>query len=429
MLAEIHRLMEVRAKQKNLPVILRYDGIVPENIITDRTRLRQIVMNLVSNAVKFTKDGGVEIVTRFSKDSHLLRIEVIDTGIGISQAQQARLFEPFTQADSTSTREHGGTGLGLAITKRLVEMLEGSISVESEPQKGSTFRVTIPAAPVQAVSTSVKADTTADRAGTEEHPLDCHVLVVDDREEIRFLISHFIKRAGGRATSVGDGESAIRAIRSAEECDPVEVVIMDIQMPRVDGYAVTRQLRAEGFQRPIIALTANAMKGDREKCLEAGCDDYISKPIDRQALVQLVAHYAAQSIRFPAAAEAKLKVLLVDDSQAACELMRRFLAKRGHEVRAAHEGKAALPLAQEFRPDVVVLDIRLPDMNGYELLRRLKETDGIGKATFISVSGYRDDDAPGKGSVEFDHFLEKPLDMAQLDAALRSRSSSATASA
>jgi CheY-like chemotaxis protein len=414
MLAEVQALMDVRSKQKNLPLVLRYEGVLPPAVHTDRTRLRQILVNLVSNAIKFTERGKVEIVARFLADDSLLQLEVIDTGIGIAPEHQARLFEPFTQADSTSTRQYGGTGLGLTITKRLVEMLGGSISFESELDQGSTFRVMIPTGPAPQASLAVDAASPAD-AALDAMPLrDRHVLVVDDRKEFCYLVSRYIQDAGGRTTAVCDGEAAIDAVEAAAKTDPFHAVIMDIQMPGIDGYEATRRLRARGFQTPIIALTAGAMVGDREKCLEAGCDDYLTKPIDRQALIKLVAHHAQKAL---GRLSGKLKVLVVDDSYAACELLRRYLEKRGHEVRSAHDGQSALPLAQRFRPDVLVLDIRLPDMNGYELMQRLKGIDGVGRANFIAVSGYYDD-APGESSVKFDHFLEKPLDMAQLEALL-----------
>ena len=237
-----------------------------------------------------------------------------------------------------------------------------------------------------------------------------HVLVVDDREEICYLVSRYIKDAGGRAATAADGEAAIEAIEAAVATDPFDVMILDIHLPGMDGYEVARTLRAKGFQMAIIALTASAMVGDREKCLQAGCDDYLTKPIDRRKLVQLVAQHAQK-------AKGKLRVLLVDDSHNACKFLSTFLEKRGYQVRSAYDGQSAIPIAQDFRPDVILLDIRLPDMSGYELMRHLKKLDAMNGAKFIALSGYRDGDAPG--SVEFDHFLEKPLDTAHLDTILR----------
>jgi len=406
LLGEIHGLMDVRARERNLPLTLRYDGVVPGSIRTDRTRLRQIVINLVSNAIKFTEHGRVEIVLRYLKDRGLLEVEVIDTGIGIASEHKKILFERFTQADTSSTRQYGGTGLGLTITKRLVEMLDGTISLESEPGKGSTFRVTIPTA----AGPLAPALPLAPIAG--ELPLEGRrVLVVDDREEFCYLVSRYIEEAGGRPTAVTDGEAAVEAIAEAEKTDPFDAIILDIQMPGIDGYETTRRLRAKGFRKPIIALTAGAMLGDREKCLRAGCDDYLSKPIDRRALVERVAYHAERLAR------AQLKILLVDDSHAACEMMRRFLEQRGHEIRSAHDGKSALAGAQEFRPEVILLDIRLPDMSGYELRQRLKEMLGTSITKIIGISGY--EDRSSQGSMGFDHFLEKPLDMAQLEALIQ----------
>jgi PAS domain S-box-containing protein len=410
-LAEVHGLMNGRAREKNLPLSLRYEGALPEIIQTDRTRLRQILINLVSNAIKFTERGRVEIVAK-SVDG-VLHVEVIDTGIGIAPEHQEILFQPFTQADATSTRGYGGTGLGLTITRRLLEMLGGNISFQTELGKGSTFRVTIPSRAAQpdgrkqppAAPVSAKDDSLPLR--------NLHILTVDDREEFCYLVSRYVQDAGGRATAVYDGQSAIEALEKAKS-DPFHAVIMDIQMPGMDGYETTRRLRSKGFQTPIIALTAGAMVGDREKCLKAGCDDYLTKPIDRHALVATVARLGQKALD---RLSGKLKVLVVDDSHGACELLRRYLEKRGHEVCAAHDGESALQVAQRFRPDVFVLDIRLPDINGYELMQRFRQIDGIRGAKFIAVSGYGADGAPD-GSPRFDHFLEKPLDLAQLGSLL-----------
>ena len=413
-LAEVQGLMDARARQKRLPLVLRYEGVLPESVQSDRTRLRQILINLVSNAIKFTERGRVEIVARFLAGESLLQVEVIDTGVGIAPEYRDHLFQPFTQADSTSTRAYGGTGLGLTITKRLVEMLGGSISFESELDHGSTFRVMIPTGPARQAPMPVDAVSAVEPALSELPLRDRHILVVDDRKEFCYLVSRYIQDAGGRTTAVCDGKAAIDEVEAAAKNDPFHAVIMDIQMPGIDGYETTRRLRAKGFQTPIIALTAGAMVGDREKCLQAGCDDYLTKPIDRTALVQSVAHHAQKALD---RLSGKLKVLVVDDSHGACELLRRYLEKRGHEVCSAHDGVSALRLAQQFRPDVLVLDIRLPDINGYELMQRFREMDTIRRARFIAVSGYGDG-APADLSASFDHFLEKPLNLEQLNALL-----------
>ena len=245
------------------------------------------------------------------------------------------------------------------------------------------------------------------------------MLVVDDREEICYLVSRYIREAGGRPETAPDGESAIEAIEAASASDPFHAMILDIHMPGMDGYEVARILRAKSFQLPIIALTAGAMVGDREKCLQAGCDDYLTKPIDRRNLVQCVALHADNGRLAARANGGKIKVLLVDDSYNACKFLGAFLEKRGYEVRAAHDGASALAMAQDFRPDVFFLDIRLPDINGYELLQRLKELDSVNGARFIGLSGYLDSDDPR--SAAFDHFLEKPLDTGCLEAILTSK--------
>jgi PAS domain S-box-containing protein len=436
-LVEVQSLMDVRAKQKRLPVVLRYEGVLPVTIQTDRTRLRQILINLVSNAIKFTERGRVEIVARFLEDDGLptkrgtrasqpgghrrtgasaFQVEVIDTGMGIAPEHQAILFQPFTQADSRSTREYGGTGLGLTITKRLVEMLGGHISFESALGQGSAFRITVPTGTVGPIGAHKSEPLDAAASKPIDSPLRDHrVLVVDDREEICYLVSRYVKDAGAQPTSVSSGPAAIKAIQAAQETEPFDAMILDIQMPNMDGFDVARTLRAKGFRTPIIALTAAAMVGDREKCLQAGCDDYLTKPIDRNALVRLIAQHVHKANG--AATPGKLRVLLVDDSHNACKFLTLFLEKRGYEVRSAYDGESAIVTARDFRPGVILVDIRLPDMDGFQLLKQFKELDCVRGSRFIGLSGYRDRE--NQRVNEFDHFLEKPLDTAHLETLLR----------
>jgi PAS domain S-box-containing protein len=421
-LEEVHALMAVRSKEKGLPLILRYDGALPESIASDRVRLRQILINLVSNAIKFTERGSVQIVGRFVPENSLLEVEVTDTGIGISREMQDRLFQPFTQADASLTREYGGTGLGLAITKRLIDMMGGSIAFVTEVNRGTTFRVTIPTTLGDTTTVIMPRLLQSIEPYVANLQLDCRVLVVDDRREIRYLVSQFIEEVGGRVITVGDGQSAIEAVQQAKKDNrPFDLILMDTQMPGLDGYEATRQLRAQGFAMPIIGLTAGAMKGDREKCLQAGCDEYLSKPINRNALVGMVARFTRKDRTAPSASSTRdggkpsLKILLVDDNERACTATGRLLERAGHRVRMAFNGESALGVAQDFDADVVMLDFKLPDIGGYELLRRLKNVKRLQNAKFLAVSGYAREDIQEKDpAVDFDSFITKPVDMSSL---------------
>ena len=273
---EVHSLMEVRAKEKQLPLLLHYEGAIPEKIETDRTRLRQILFNLVSNAIKFTVEGSVRIIARFLPNDSAIEVEVADTGIGISREQQGKLFQPFMQADSATTQGQEGTGLGLAITKQLVNMLGGEISFESVPNRGSTFRIKMPIV-----------------------------------------------------------------------CPP-----------------------------DMTAGTSNGVN----------C----------------------------AVAKRKSKILLVDDNQMVCKAIGRLLEISGHEVAVAFDGQSALEKAREFQADVVVLDLKLPDMGGYDLLEQLKKLKPLANTKSIALTGCGEECRRNAG-VEFDHFLTKPADAKVLE--------------
>ena len=295
LLCEVAALMEPRARDKGLTFDVQFTGHVPELIQTDPTRLRQILLNLVGNAIKFTELGGVRIVATVEPNTNRLRVDVIDTGIGLTEEQQARLFQPFTQADASTTRRFGGTGLGLSISRRLAQFLGGDISVTSVSEKGSTFSVTIdcgqlPAGVELASSSSSSSahsfvNLTSASSSNEEALLSARILLAEDGPDNQRLISHFLRKRGADVTLAGNGAVAVKLALAAErEGKPFDLVLMDMQMPELDGYQAARQLRDNGFARPIIALTAHAMEGDREKCLAAGCDDFATKPIDRPAL-------------------------------------------------------------------------------------------------------------------------------------------------
>jgi signal transduction histidine kinase/CheY-like chemotaxis protein len=291
-------LLRARATEKRLELTVDLAENMPAAIATDPTRVRQILLNLIGNAIKFTEAGSVRVHARIEyalgDRAGWLVIEVADTGIGISPEQRARLFSPFTQADTSTSRRFGGTGLGLAICSRVVELLGGSIEVESEPGRGSTFRVALPATPI-AISprARVARPESTERAS---RGLVGHVLLAEDGPDNQVLFRRVLERAGLRVELVADGRSACAAALSAwRDGEPFDVILMDMQMPELDGYSATAELRRAGYPGAIVALTAHAMSGDRERCLAAGCDGYLTKPIQRDLLLDTVARHLAKA--------------------------------------------------------------------------------------------------------------------------------------
>ena len=301
--AEVASFMKVRADGKGLPLLVEYDGQIPATIRTDPTRLRQILTNLVGNAIKFTETGAVRIVTRLLPDpaTPQLQIDVIDTGIGLPPGQLSRLFQPFTQGDTSTNRKYGGSGLGLAISQRLARMLGGDITVQSARGAGSTFRLTILTGSLEGVPMTnglsendlhPQPTTAADRAGGR---LEGRVLLVEDGPDNQRLISLVLRKAGAQVTVATNGQEAVDTVLAGRTAtgpstwlEPFDVILMDMQMPVLDGYEATRQLRQHGYVGPILALTAHAMRCDSKKCLDAGCDAYMAKPIEKAKLLELV---------------------------------------------------------------------------------------------------------------------------------------------
>ena len=304
-LSDVTFLMRIRADAKNLPLVVEYDGPMPKAIQSDPIRLRQILMNLISNAIKFTEVGEIRIVARVleaDSESPRLQIEVIDSGIGIPEKEMDKLFKPFGQIDSSTTRQHGGTGLGLVISKRLAERLGGDIRVRSTVGKGCNFTLTVKTGPLDAgdlLEEPSRVHVLADvprKVDPSNTVLDCRVLLAEDGPDNQRLVSFLLRKAGGEVVVADNGQIAFDlALAARDDGNPYDVILMDMQMPVLDGYDATRRLRKSGYEGPIIALTAHAMNSDREKCLQSGCDDYMAKPIDREKLILLVAEYASRN--------------------------------------------------------------------------------------------------------------------------------------
>lgn len=281
--------MRARASQKGIALSAELATQVPAVVITDPSRLRQILINLVGNAVKFTEEGTVSMSLSCTDEE--LAFEVRDSGIGIDEASLPKLFEAFEQADSSMARSHEGTGLGLAISRRLARIMGGDIRATSQLGVGSRFVVTLPNRSPQGTPmlTSLGRDganRAQDRHARAIQKTSGNVLLVEDGEDNQRLITHLLRLAGLEVSLARHGQEAVDAMTGGARPD---VIVMDMQMPVMDGYTAATRLRELGFTTPIIALTAHAMEGDREKCINAGCDEYATKPIDRHALVGAVA--------------------------------------------------------------------------------------------------------------------------------------------
>ncbi len=310
-LDEVHRLFDLRAQAKGLQLDIRLSGLLPSAFLCDPVRLRQILVNLVSNAIKFTEKGRVTLELAATRGERAdLKFTVTDTGIGMTSEHLGRVFQSFGQADASTTRKFGGTGLGLSISQRLAGLLNGSLTVASESGRGSTFTVMIHAnVPNEAEWRTYEPEPlpltpTAEPMAASKSVLDgARILIADDVEPNRRLIGFVLSKAQAVVTYVENGAEAIDKIAVAEQQDqPFDIILMDMQMPVLDGYLATRQLRNNGYRGPIIAMTARAMTQDRQECLDAGCDDYLTKPIDRTALLEVCTHFRFAVRTIPASA-------------------------------------------------------------------------------------------------------------------------------
>ncbi|MBI1191327.1 MAG: PAS domain-containing protein [Tepidisphaera sp.] len=303
LLLDVESLMAVKARAKGLSLRVEADGPVPVAIRTDSVRLRQILVNLVGNAIKFTEMGGVRVRMRLDKrhsERPQMLFDIIDTGIGLSEEQQAKLFDAFQQGDSSTTRRFGGSGLGLTISRSLAKMLGGDVSVVSVPGEGSTFTVRVETGSLEGVELVERAG----RAAREVVPAQptstlavlagAKILLAEDGPDNQRLIAFHLRKAGAEVRVVENGRLALEAMTidgtlagALTEPPQFDFVVTDMQMPEIDGYSLARTLRARGWTRSIVALTAHAMQGDEARCLEAGCDAYASKPIDKHRLLEV----------------------------------------------------------------------------------------------------------------------------------------------
>ncbi|MBK7875521.1 MAG: response regulator [Planctomycetes bacterium] len=299
----VRRSLAGSAKEKGLDLAVVCTTPIPKTIESDDERVEQVLHHLVENAIKFTNTGGVRVelaldTARF--DEPRLAITVVDTGCGLSPEQQSRLFEACTAADAQTLRERGGAGLGLVLARGIARRLGGELAVDSKPGAGSSFRFSIDAGSLSGAELVDHPRAPIPATAHDEAPggpalEQTRVLLVEDVPSTQKLFRAFLETAGAEVVLAENGREALELVQQAEEAArPFDVVLMDIQMPELDGHAATRELRARGYTRPIVAVTAHAMTGDREACLAAGCNDYASKPLGRKALVELCVQHVCR---------------------------------------------------------------------------------------------------------------------------------------
>ncbi|HPI40658.1 MAG TPA: ATP-binding protein, partial [Pseudobdellovibrionaceae bacterium] len=292
LLLDITYVHKERCLQKNLKMIVEKEGEVSEYILSDPVRLKQILQNIIGNAVKFTSSGTINLTYKIQDDSLVFLVQ--DTGPGISNTNAQKLFQPFSQGDPSLTKIYGGTGLGLMISRKLAHMLGGDVKLlNSELRKGSTFEIRVQYKPSIRKSQRNTLTITSNSAPKIPDLSNKKILVVEDSEDNRLLIQLYLLKSGALVDFATNGQEGVNKALTKN----FDAVLMDIQMPIMDGFTATQILRKSGFTLPIIALSAYAMKEDQDKSLQMGCSDYLSKPVDRFQLLNLL----EQHVRSPSA--------------------------------------------------------------------------------------------------------------------------------
>jgi PAS domain S-box-containing protein len=429
-LREALRPLVLQAHKKGLELVFDIQETVPGVVIGDPGRLRQVLVNLVGNAIKFTADGSVTVrLTRSEGERSLAEVhfEVIDTGIGIPADKQGIIFDPFSQADGSTTRRYGGTGLGLAIVTQLVEIMGGRLWVESEEGKGSTFHFTL------AFSES-RHETIEERPVLLEALRDLDVLVVDDNATNRKILVETVRGWGARPLSASDGKECLESLERARLAGaPVPLVLLDVQMPGISGFETAEAIlaRPELVRTAVLLLTSSGQRGDASRCRRIGVAGYLTKPIVPEELLQA----ALAVIGVPEDAErslvtrhslregaVRLRVLLAEDNAINRTVVTRLLQKRGHQVVPVGDGRDALERLNQERFDVALLDVQMPGMDGLEVaahVRAREHASGGARLPIVALTARTlAGDRERCLAAGMDEYLAKPVDARGLFQAL-----------
>lgn len=419
LLDEVRAFFTPRAREKGLEFFIQCEYPLPETIRTDPTRFRQILINLCGNALKFTDKGSIHIALRCDREERQLVARIVDTGIGMRPEQTERLFDPFAQGTAATARQYGGTGLGLSISKRLAELLGGDISVSSIYGEGSEFEVTIDSGPLDDVHLIRDASEMTQRRRAlpmlQAPRLSGRILCAEDNEVNRKLVDLLITRTGAEVVHAGNGAEALD-LANRERFD---LILMDIQMPVMNGRDATRAIRDAGINTPIVALTANVMAEDIQDYREAGCDDYLAKPIDKRRFYETLGrHLTVESdSRAQPSRSFSGTVLVAEDNPDNCRLVERLLKRYGMDVMTVETGSEAVQKAMSETVHLILMDSHMPEMDGPEATRMLRQTGFRRPIVAFTAGDETEIDELQKAGC--DGVLHKPIDSGQLQVLLQ----------
>ncbi|HLE69858.1 MAG TPA: response regulator, partial [Vicinamibacteria bacterium] len=440
-LAEPLRALSARAHQKLLELTLEIGSEVPNGIIGDPGRLRQVIVNLVGNAIKFTERGEVNVRVRSEAvegdASVRLHCVVSDTGIGVPPEKQGMIFESFAQADGSTTRRYGGTGLGLAICSRLVSGMDGRIWVESEKGRGSDFHVVVPFRTQASPSPAIRLASVSDLEGVP-------VLVVDDNSTNRRILVEMLRRWKMSPRAVASGAEALEELqRAADRTERPPLVLLDRHMPGMAGFEVAEAIRKEpafaGIQ--IVLLTSAAGRGDGARCAELGLDGYLPKPVEAEKLAEMIRAVVAGKLRRVSEpvtrhsireSKKRLRVLLAEDNPVNRMVAVQKLQKRGHEVTAVEDGALAVAAFEKGSFDAILMDVQMPIMDGFEATAaiRRKESGASSRIPIIALTAHAmKGDRERCLAVGMDDYIAKPFKTDDLIRAVEERAETASGEA
>ena len=428
------KTLALRAHEKGLELLCEVTHEVPKTVVGDAGRIGQVLLNLLGNALKFTARGEVGLRVQASAiegQTCILHFVVSDTGVGIAAAKLNLIFDSFSQADASTTREFGGTGLGLTISRRLVEMMGGRIWVESEPGAGSRFHFT--------AKLGISANRTVVTAGAQATLHGLRVLIVDDNLTNRRILLGMVERWGMKPTAVCDGEQALVELSTARKADAAyDLILTDMHMPTMDGFGLVEQIRMAPENAPamIMMLTSGGRKGDAARCRELGIAAYLIKPVReaelREAILSVL-HTKQQPGSQPVVTRSSfrkdrnpvrsLRILLAEDNRVNQKVATNLLEKRGHRVVVANNGKEALAVLAGGIFDLVFMDVQMPEMDGLQAtiaIREQEKVTGVHQPIIAMTALAMKGDQERCIAAGTDGYLSKPISPEQLDGALDS---------